>query len=379
MKVLGLILEINPLHNGHVYFIKKAIEEIKPDYTICVISTNFTSRGEISVINKFDKTKYLLDLGIDLVLENPFIGYNCSADYFAYNSINILNKFKVTDIAFGVELYDLDMLKNLERISSSSSFDAKIKEYLDKGFSYSTAANKAVLELTNNPNYALEYSKPNNTLAIQYIRSINKINNGINIHLIKRIDNDYFDEKTSGKLSSATSLRNRIKNNLSIDEFTPYKLNIIDLNEANNNIFKLLKYKVINNDLNYLGVKEGFENRLSSETLKNYKSIEELIDNCETKRYKTNYIKRVIMNIITNLDSNTNQKIDYLRVLGFNAKGNKLISKLDKETKKKIITLPKLSESKILDNEIMTTKLYGLITNNFNLYLEEYKIPIRKE
>ena len=271
------------------------------------------------------------------------------------------------------------MLTNLERISSSSSFDAKIKEYLDKGFSYSTAANKAVLELTNNPNYALEYSKPNNTLAIQYIRSINKINNGINIHLIKRIDNDYFDEKTSGKLSSATSLRNRIKNNLSIDEFTPYKLNIIDLNEANNNIFKLLKYKVINNDLNYLGVKEGFENRLSSETLKNYKSIEELIDNCETKRYKTNYIKRVIMNIITNLDSNTNQKIDYLRVLGFNAKGNKLISKLDKETKKKIITSPKLSESKILDNEIMTTKLYGLITNNFNLYLEEYKIPIRKE
>ena len=85
------------------------------------------------------------------------------------------------------------------------------------------------------------------------------------------------------------------------------------------------------------------------------------------------------MNIITNLDSNTNQKIDYLRVLGFNAKGNKLISKLDKETKKKIITSPKLSESKILDNEIMTTKLYGLITNNFNLYLEEYKIPIRKE
>lgn len=379
MKVLGLILEINPLHNGHVYFIKKAIDEVKPDYTICVISTNFTSRGEISVINKFDKTKYLLDLGIDVVLENPFIGYNCSADYFAYNSINILSQFKVTDIAFGVELFDLDLLKNLEKISSSSIFDAKIKEYLDKGFSYSTAANKAILEITNDNNYALEYSKPNNTLAIQYIRSINKINNNINIHLIRRIDNDYFEKETSGSLSSATSLRKRIKENLSISEFTPFDLNMIDLNKANDNIFDLLKYKVINNDLNYLGVKEGFENRLTSETFKNYKTIDQLIENCETKRYKANYIRRVIMNIITSLDPNTSQQIDYLRVLGFNKKGNKLISKLDKDTKKRIITSPKLSDSKILNNELMTTKLYGLITNNFNLYLEEYKIPIRKE
>ena len=66
-KVLGLVLEINPPHNGHKYFIENAIKEVNPDYTIAIISGNICQRGEFSVMSKYDKTKILLDLGIDLV------------------------------------------------------------------------------------------------------------------------------------------------------------------------------------------------------------------------------------------------------------------------------------------------------------------------
>ncbi len=380
MKILGLILEVNPLHNGHAYFIKKAIEEIKPNYTICVISTNFTSRGEISVINKFDKTKYLLELGIDLVLEAPFTSYNCSADYFAYNMINILNKFNVTDIAFGVELDNINKLNELVFLSGKPSFNSNIKKYLDQGFAYSTACNKALLEETNDLELIENYSMPNNTLAIQYIKVINKINTSIrsiNIHLIKRINNNYYDTETTGNISSATSLRQMLCEGKNITPFLPFKENLIDLNKAKKNLLQILKYKALNSNFKYLGIKEGFENRLKTE-LEKANTIDELIAKCETKRYKSNYIKRTILNIILEIDLEFNQKNYYLRLLGFNNKGNRLIKTLDEETKNEILLSPKKELSDLCKIEINATKLYGIITENYDLYLEEYKLPIKK-
>lgn len=381
MKILGLIIEANPLHNGHAYFIKKAIEEIKPNYTICVISTNFTSRGEISVINKFDKTKYLLNLGIDLVLEAPFTSYNCSADYFAHNMINILYKFKVTDIAFGVELDNVDKLNELVFLSNKSSFNNNIKKYLDKGFSYSTACNKSLLEETTDIELIENYSMPNNTLAIQYIKVINEINNSksnsINYHLIKRINNNYYDTEATGTISSATSLRQLLCEGKDITPYLPFEENLIDLTKAKENLLLLLKYKALHSDFKYLGIKEGFENRLKAELVKAI-TFDELIKNCETKRYKVNYIKRTILNILLEIDSNFNQKNYYLRILGFTSKGNRLIKTLNEETKKDILLSPKKELSNLCQIEISSTKLYGIITGNYDLYLEEYKLPIKK-
>ena len=84
-KVLGLILELNPYHKGHEYFIKKAIEKVNPDVTIAIISSSFTMRGDPMVMDKFSKTKILLQNNIDIVLELPFISGVNSSDYFSKN------------------------------------------------------------------------------------------------------------------------------------------------------------------------------------------------------------------------------------------------------------------------------------------------------
>ena len=47
MKILALITEYNPFHNGHIYHIKKAQEKIEPDLTVVIMSGNFTN-GEIA-------------------------------------------------------------------------------------------------------------------------------------------------------------------------------------------------------------------------------------------------------------------------------------------------------------------------------------------
>jgi len=382
-KVLGLILELNPLHNGHKYFIEKAINDLKPDTVIAITSTNFTMRGEISVINKFEKTKRLLDLGVDIVLELPFIGTVCSADYFAYNCVNALNQMGVTDIACGVELDNLDKLKLLNSLTKKDSFQIKVKEYLDQGFSYSTACNKALFSSTSDEELIVNYSLPNNTLALQYLKAINKINPKININLIKRISNNYFDENITGEISSATSIRNLIKSNnniIDISKYVPFDYSncLINIETSENNLYNLVKYKFINSNItDYLGIKEGIENRISN-NLDKSNSLNELITNSQTKRYSSNYIRRLLLHIVMETSKVTNQEINYLRVLGFNKDAKKYINKLQKEIKEKIITSPKNSNNYYCLNELKATKLYDIITNS-NIYKDEYKIPIIKE
>ena len=93
-KVLGIIAEYNPFHNGHLYHIAKSKEETGANYVICVISGNFVQRGNTSIINKWAKAKMALANGADLVIELPTIYSISSAENFAEGAIKILNTWR---------------------------------------------------------------------------------------------------------------------------------------------------------------------------------------------------------------------------------------------------------------------------------------------
>ena len=386
-KVLGLILELNPPHNGHKYFIDKAKELIRPDYTVAVISTNFSMRGDIMVLDKFTKTNLAMKMGIDLIIELPTVASLCSADYFAYNSVKLLNQFNVTDIVFGAEANDINELNTLCNIIKKDTFNLSLKQYLDKGFSYNTSCNKAILNETNDKNLITNFSLPNNTLAIQYINAINNINPNINYNIIKRIDNNYFDEQTTGLISSATSIRNLIENNGCYSQYIfNDKVKYINIKNAKSNLFNIIKYKLLLSNKEYLktilGVEEGIESRLIN-TIKDSNDYDDFINKVITKRYTVNKIKRILINIILDIQEKTNlcyNNTDFqTRVLGFNEKGKKLISLLSKDMKKNIITSLKSVNNNIYNIELKSSILYGIITNNTQLYLNEYNIPIRSD
>ena len=109
-------------------------------------------RGDPMILDKFSKTKILLDENIDLVLELPFISGTNNSDYFCSNSVNILKQFGITDLCFGAETENIDLLYKLVELDNSIEFNNTIKSYLNKGFSYSTSATKTILELTNDSN-----------------------------------------------------------------------------------------------------------------------------------------------------------------------------------------------------------------------------------
>ncbi|MEF9988333.1 MAG: nucleotidyltransferase family protein, partial [Christensenella sp.] len=72
MKIAGIIAEYNPFHTGHAYHIAQTREKCGADYIVCVISGNFTQRGEPAIYDKWTRARAALENGADIVLELPF-------------------------------------------------------------------------------------------------------------------------------------------------------------------------------------------------------------------------------------------------------------------------------------------------------------------
>ena len=96
-KVLGIIAEYNPFHNGHLYHLNKSKKDTGCEYSVAIISGNFTQRGSSSIVNKWEKTKMALENGIDLVLELPTLYAISSSENFADGSVKILNSLGIID------------------------------------------------------------------------------------------------------------------------------------------------------------------------------------------------------------------------------------------------------------------------------------------
>jgi predicted nucleotidyltransferase len=372
MKVLGVILELNPPHNAHKYFIEKAKMQVQPDLTIAIISCNFAQRGEISIISKYEKTKAALNLGADLVIELPVFATLNSAELFGYYAVKILNDFKITDLAFGVELDDLNLLKKTNQILESPSYNEKLKANLNHGYSYKKAALLAFEKSIDNPILTENFNKPNNTLALKYLSAIDKINPKLQVNLIKRIgENEY--SKNIGEYPSGSTIRNLISKGKDVSKFIPENYNFINYNQAYDNLFYLFKSFVLleeNPFKNTKHIKEGIENRIYK-VLKETFNYKDFISKMKTKRYQENYLQRLLLSVLLELE---NQDDYYLRVLGFNKNGEKHLSNIDKS----IITSPKNINNKLLNIELKASKLYALITNNDNYYQEEFLIPYKE-
>lgn len=374
MKIIGIIAEYNPFHLGHLYQIKK-VKEMYPDsIIITIISTNFTQRGDISIINKWNKTKICLENDIDLVLELPTIYATQSSDIFAEASLKILNQFKIDALVFGTETDDINTLWNLAKTQiNNPEYNKLVKKYLDEGINYPTAMSKALNKLTNN-----QIDKPNDLLGLSYIKEIIKNNYNITPISIKRTNN-YHEEKLSNNITnniiSANLIRKLHQENKDITLYIPQKTNKYLYNNLSiNNAYSLLKYKIINEKNNldkYLTVDEGIENRILK-YINISNTWQELVMNIKTKRYTYNKINRMLLHILLNITKEDNSKEIYLRILGFNQKGRKYLSKIKKDISLPIYTSYKENISNIFDIEYRSTYIYSLITNDQELIKKEF-------
>ena len=313
MKVLGVVVEYNPFHNGHLYHLESAKKLTNPDFTIAVMSGNFCQRGEPAIVNKFARAKMALSNGIDVVLELPVVYSLQDAGGFAIGSIGIFEKLGlVTDIVFGSESSDLDFLKSIAKVlyENPNEFDQLIKKELKKGLSYPNARKYALKEfLKFEENFVDKLANSNDILGIEYLKAILKFKSKIKPHVIKRIGAKYNETELKEKISSATAIRNAIRKNLSIKEYVPHTTYEILQNEFNEGrgpvflenfdqfILSILRLKSRKELEKIYGFKEGLDKRFIDGADKTT-NIKEFIEFVKTKRFTFSRIRRLMFNVI---------------------------------------------------------------------------------
>lgn len=318
MKVTGIIVEYNPFHNGHLYHINEAKRLTNPDVLVAVTSGNYNQRGDVSIINKYEKTKAALDNGVDLIVELPYIYTVQNAYVFGSKAVDILNRLNTNYLVFGSETNNLEELKKYSELEVDVT---RLKQLMHDGNSYPKS-------------YGLlsSYLYPNDMLAVTYLKAL--ANTNIKPISIERT-NDYHSNNIS-VISSATAIRNAIKNNIDVSKTTPIEITNPIFNEDLYPTLRHILFTKSSQDLSKIFlVSEGIENLLKENAVK-YDNYEDFINNTVSRRYTKARIQRILLHIFNNISKDEVSNlpdINYIRVLGFDSKGQELLKELKQDCK----------------------------------------------
>ena len=377
-KIIGIVSEYNPFHNGHLYHLQKSLQMTHSSYSVAIISGNFTQRGSTSLVDKWVKTEIAIKNGIDLVIELPLLYSISSAENFAEGAIKILDSLKIIDyISFGSESGDISTLNMISDIllQEPETYKNILSQELSKGLSFPKARENALLMYLNNIQESSNIlSYPNNILGIEYLKALKKIKSSIIPVTIKRYEAGYHDTTYSGNIASGTAIRNIIKNN-NLDIFKKVvpentfntllkniKIGHIipDLSVFEKQIIYNLRKMSIPEIAELPDVNEGLENAIKN-AADSCNSIVEFLNIIKSKRYTNTRLQRILLYSllgITKKDINLSKNATpYIRVLGFNNNGKYLISEIAKSNPKlEIIT----SVKKYMDNSKNKNSIYML-------------------
>ena len=379
MNAIGIVAEYNPFHNGHLYQIEKIKEKYPEHAIIVVMAGNFTERGEVAIIDKFIRSEIAIKNGVDLVVELPFPFATQSADTFAYGAITILEKLKAEKVIFGSESNNIEDLEEIVNCQlNNDEFDKLVHIYSKFGNNYPTSLSLALNDLTGKT-----IDTPNDLLGISYIKAIKQNNYNIKYETIKRTNN-YHNKELDNNISSATSIRKALKDNIDISNLVPTN----ELKYLNNlhyieDYFTYLKYKILTcKDLSiYQTVSEGIENLMKKEII-NCSTYEEFVNKLQSKRYTINKIQRMLLHILVNFtkeQAKSFKDISYIRLLGFSNTGRTYLNEVKKDVDVEIISKINRNKDKMLELEIETTKIYELPYNNYKNNIEkEFKNHLNK-
>ena len=421
MLKIGIVAEYNPFHNGHLYQIRKIKEIFGEDVlVVVVISGDFVQRGEISFLDKWEKTQVSLGCGVDLVVELPLYYSIQNAEIFSRMATKILDYLGIDIQVFGAEEANIEVLQKVLELQKRQDYKDKLMEYMKKGNSYSTSQRLALKE------YNLDgIVKSNNILALEYMREIENSNLKIKPYIIKREISEYNEEKVSEdreEFASASFLRNELEKIL--DEFSKEKFDFekiknfiaekkynslkdvrvenlkeiikrnynfekkpnikkkVDLDSLKNvkieervflkleeihkflpeksfdiifknlewkinnrfsgdkikeEIFKIVKYKILTEKkekiMEIYDITEEIYARIYGTILNSQKYIE-FLKNSKSRNLSNKRVERIILNILLNIKAKMMDfEINYVRILGFNKKGQEYLKKIRENNK----------------------------------------------
>ena len=366
MKVVGIIAEYNPFHNGHKLQLDYARSILKADYIIVAMSGSFTQRGTVACCDKYTRAKCALINGADLVLEIPAIFATASAAEYAACGISLLNTLGIVDtLLFGCENDGIgNFIENAKTIISlegTDEYENTIKEHVTKGLSYASARQLALADRVDE-----EFiTTPNNILGMEYTKYVLKNNIPMELACLKRHGSSYNSKTLTGIISSATSIREAMLTSRDYSQALP------------TNVFELLKdCPLINEDsvsvlLHHKLLSEtDFEiyidctpdlsnkiNKLKSE----YVTMSDFCIKLKSKDLSYTRISRVMCHILLGITQEAFEAekeagyVRYIRLLGFTKNGSSLLSTIKEKSSLSIMTAPTedISEYDLISSDLL--------------------------
>lgn len=355
MLKIGIVAEYNPFHNGHLYQIEEIKRRMEKDTLIvAVVSGDFVQRGDFSYFDKWQKTEVALNHGVDMVVELPLYYSVQNAEIFSKMSTKILDYLEMDFQVFGAEEKDIEVLARIIELQEREDYKKNLMELMKKGNSYSTSQKLALSEY----GYG-DTVKSNNILALEYMRTMKKENLNIKPYIIQREISDYNEmeiEKARKSIVSATFIRKVLMekdgNPKNVRDFIPEKTyELLQKNyglekkeneglkwkNLRESMFKFLKYKLLMetkkeiikiydmNDEIYARIYRGVSKS---------NTYEVFLKEVKSRNFSIKRIERIVLNILLNI---TKEAVDfelaYIRVLGFNQRGQEYLRQLKKKKK----------------------------------------------
>ncbi len=351
MKAAGIICEFDPLHKGHRHLIDSVRREFSSDAVVCVMSGDFTQRGDPALLDKFKRAEAALRCGADLVLELPAYFAVNSAQEFAYGGVSVLSGLGCVEaLAFGCEIGDADTLfKTAESVIGAGRLaDDNIKEALASGLSYPAARQKAFEQLgVKLPD------DPNDILALEYMTESIKRGKaaGWSYFGVKRTGAGHGSKKAEGGFASASYIRKvmqgpgeRAEKLEMVRPYMPFEsFEILENSELfsperERLFFSLSRYALISGGpeaaSGAVEIKEGLENRFAKAAM-NAKSRSELVLEVKSRRYTYSSVNRMLTQTVLGLKAGEYAVIKaegqrYAKVLAFSERGAEVLSHASK-------------------------------------------------
>lgn len=351
--ILAVISEYNPFHNGHVKHLSYSKQLTKADFSIAVITGNFVQRGDTSLVDKWTKAEMALNAGFDIVIELPTIYAISSAENFAEGAIKIINSLGIVDfLSFGSELGELSPLNDLATLlyKEPKELSLLINQYAKTGVSFPRAREMALLQfLGDSQKHKQALNTPNNILGIEYLKALKKYKSSIKPITIKREYSEHNSTTIKNGIASSTAIRNLIQKKKNIHTLVPFETYellekqiqagkiVPSLTIFEKEIIYTLRRMTLSEIAAMPDVSDGLENRIKI-AANNCNHLCDLIQEIKSKQFTSTRIQRILLYALLNIsqkDMNVSRRITpYIRILGFNKHGKKIVSAIAKQNPK---------------------------------------------
>jgi len=362
MRIAGIVAEYNPFHAGHAWHIRETRRQLGEECAVvAVMSGNWVQRGECAITDKWSRTEMALAGGVDLALELPTVWATASAEGFARGAMAILGSTGVVDtLSFGSECGEIAPLQALARCLNSPDFSAALRRELGPKKSFAQCRRQAVERLLGAQTAAL-LDSPNNNLGVEYLRFLPE---GMEAVTVPRRGAGH-DGEGVGEFAPASLLRRWLRTGEAERAApflpSPWRGEAADMRWCERAIIARLRSMARKEAELLPDSGDGLAARLL-ETARQTAKLDELYTLTKTRTYAHARVRRLALYAFLGLrEQDRPDAPPYLRVLGFNRRGQGVLREMKKRSTLPILTKPAHGKGiPLLELEARFTDLFTL-------------------